>query len=258
MLNGTLDDSLKKELIRNATIFDLDLAGSATVVATGAGDSSGGDGTFVSGETTGIEVTGGTGSNAICTVNMTDSTTISSIRVTTQGTGYIENDVIYLVNGAQQITLTLTTAMLKLFNSGTPGGGSGIWATVGTTTNQAVTKTSGTGAGGVVTVVTTSTTAIKSITVTTPATTDYVTGDTVELQGTLGDTIKITLTEVQAELLNGTASTALTGFVPTSPPLESGDKIRLKFTINSAAGQKDTKGHDISYAQSYYVDYQLS
>ena len=265
MLNGTLDDSLKKELIRGAAIVDGGLAAAATVVGSGAGN-----GSFVSGDTTVTPTGSAAGVGAICNINMAaDGTTINSIRVTTQGTGsesniYAAGEILLFTNGPQQISLTLTAAMLKLFNPGVNGGGSGIWGTVGTTTGLAVTKISGSGSGdgAVVTVVTTSTTAIKSITVTTNATSDYAEGDVVEIYGSLGDTIRITLTAVQAQILNGGATagfeTSLTGFVPTSPPLESGDKIRLKFTINSAAGQKDTKGNDISYAQSYYVDYQLS
>ena len=39
--------------------------------------------------------------------------------------------------------------------------------------------------------------------------------------------------------------------------LEAGDKIRVKFSINSAVGQLNAQGEAVSFTQSYFSDYTL-
>lgn len=63
------------------------------------------------------------------------------------------------------------------------------------------------------------------------------------------------LNSVQVAMLNGTLDNSA---VPTQIPLEAGDKIRVKFSINSAVGQLNAQGEAVSFTQSYFVDYTLT
>ena len=62
------------------------------------------------------------------------------------------------------------------------------------------------------------------------------------------------LNSVQAAMLNGTLDDPAT---PTQVPLEAGDKIRVKFSINSAVGQLNAQGEAVSFTQSFFSDYTL-
>lgn len=140
----------------------------------------------------------------------------------------------------------------------------------------------GSGAGAIVTVIASDATTLTSITITGTGS-GYAVGDVIvigdlstalnqetgDLTGagySLGDTITITdsvssniitisaINHVQVAILNGTlAGSANT----TNPPLEIGDKIRLKFGILSATSQKNASNVAIDFRQSYYIDYQL-
>ena len=87
---------------------------------------------------------------------------------------------------------------------------------------------------------------------------NYAKGDSLVITDPNDSTNVITISSlnyVQAAMLNGTLDDSSN---PTYVPFESGDKIRLKFGVNSASGQTNTAGNSVSFQQSYYVDYNLS
>jgi hypothetical protein len=142
-------------------------------------------------------------------------------------------------------------------------GASGNFAT-GTTSNITPT-TSGSGSGAKVTVIMTNATTIQAIMIhnvsdgNAPVTgSGYAKGDSLVITDPAESTNIITIASlnyVQAAMLNGTLDDSSN---PTYVPFETGDKIRLKFGINSATGQTNTAGSSVSFQQSYYVDYNLS
>jgi hypothetical protein len=130
-----------------------------------------------------------------------------------------------------------------------------------------------TGSGGTITLsaLTAATTAILN-----GATTDYDTSSTLTISA---GTAPIKLMDLNistmaaaadktkaVSILNGTANALTTTAIPvsgalilpTNVPLESGDKIRMKQTIGSATGQKNTVGEAITYEQTAFVDYSFS
>lgn len=68
-------------------------------------------------------------------------------------------------------------------------------------------------------------------------------------------TIKITLNSIQAALLNGENHLTSSGI---ELPLETGDVIRVLFTLSSPNGQKNVNGDDITITQTFYVNYTLN
>jgi hypothetical protein len=142
-------------------------------------------------------------------------------------------------------------------------GASGNFAT-GTTSNITPT-TSGSGSGAKVTVIMTNASTIQTIMIhnvsdgNAPVTgSGYAKGDSLVITDPAESTNIITIASlnyVQAAMLNGFLDDSSN---PTYIPFESGDKIRLKFGVNSASGQTNTAGTAVSFQQSYYVDYQLS
>jgi len=68
-------------------------------------------------------------------------------------------------------------------------------------------------------------------------------------------TIKITLNSIQVALLNGESHLTSTGI---ELPLETGDIIRVLFTLTSPNGQKNIRGDDITITQTFYVNYTLN
>ena len=68
-------------------------------------------------------------------------------------------------------------------------------------------------------------------------------------------TIKITLNSIQAALLNGESH--LTSSV-IELPIETGDVIRVLFTLTSPKGQNNIRGDDITITQTFYVNYTLN
>jgi len=68
-------------------------------------------------------------------------------------------------------------------------------------------------------------------------------------------TIKINLNSIQAALLNGQSHLTSSGI---ELPLETGDVIRVLFTLSSPNGQKNIKGDDINITQTFYVNYTLN
>jgi hypothetical protein len=67
-------------------------------------------------------------------------------------------------------------------------------------------------------------------------------------------TIRITLNSIQAALLNGQSNLTSSGI---ELPLETGDVIRVLFTLSSPNSQKNIKGDDINITQTFYVNYTL-
>lgn len=134
----------------------------------------------------------------------------------------------------------------------------------GTTTNIGPT-TNGSGSGAKVTVIMTNASTIQTIMIhnvsdgNAPVTgSGYAKGDSLVITDPAESTNVITIASlnyVQAAMLNGTLDDSSN---PTYVPFETGDKIRLKFGVNSASGQTNTAGSAVSFQQSYYVDYQLS
>jgi len=242
------------------------------------------DAAFVAETTSGLDVVvsvGGTPTivaKANVVMSGANSSTIKSIAIasdTTPGT----------------ITFTLTALQATQLNG--TAGGTTIAIDNTTTTNFVVATTTGlsvlpsdsnggSGAGAIVTVIASGATALTSITITGTGS-GYAENDEViigdlstaldqdigDLTGagyTLGDTITITdsasssiitissINHVQVAILNGTLAGSSN---TTNPPLETGDKIRLKFGVDSALTQKNASNTAIDFRQSYYIDYQL-
>ena len=242
------------------------------------------DAAFVAETTSGLDVVvsvGGTPTivaKANVVMSGANSSTIKSIAIasdTTPGT----------------ITFTLTALQATQLNG--TAGGTTIAIDNTTTTNFVVATTTGlsvlpsdsnggSGAGAIVTVIASGATALTSITITGTGS-GYAENDEViigdlstaldqdigDLTGagyTLGDTITITdsasssiitissINHVQVAILNGTLAGSSN---TTNPPLETGDKIRLKFGVDSALTQKNASNTAIVFRQSYYIDYQL-
>ncbi len=82
----------------------------------------------------------------------------------------------------------------------------------------------------------------------------FVKGDLVTITQSAGNTLDITLNSVQAAMLNGTLDVS-TG---TEVPLETGDVIRVLYTIASESGQTDVSGDAITTTQTFFVDYTLN
>jgi hypothetical protein len=135
-----------------------------------------------------------------------------------------------------------------------------------TGTTQGITPTSGgSGTGAKVSVIMTNTTTINAVMIYDDASdsaapitgSGYAKGDSLIITDPSEATNIITiasLNSVQAAMLNGNLDNSS---VPTTCPLEAGDKIRVKYGINSAVGQTNTNGAAVTFRQSYYVDYHL-
>jgi len=159
-----------------------------------------------------------------------------------------------LVNNSDRFGLQYTASIT---------GTSGAFAT-GTTTGVTPTS-SGSGTGAKVTVIMTDASTINTIMIhnvsdgNAPVTgSSYAKGDSLVITDPNDATNVITIASlnyVQTAMLNGFLDDSEN---PTYIPFETGDKIRLKFGVNSASGQTNTAGTAVSFQQSYYVDYQLS
>lgn len=87
--------------------------------------------------------------------------------------------------------------------------------------------------------------------ITRTATTDYVKGETATITNGSA-TITITLNDVQKSMLNGKLNNAA---APSDVPLESGDVIRVLYTITSKTDQEDTSGDSVTATQTFFVDF---
>jgi hypothetical protein len=82
----------------------------------------------------------------------------------------------------------------------------------------------------------------------------FVKGDSIVITQSTGNTIIITLNSVQAAMLNGTLDNA-SGI---EVPLQTGDVLRVLFTIQSASSQQDVSNDVIPVLnQKFLVDYTL-
>ena len=114
--------------------------------------------------------------------------------------------------------------------------------------------TGGSGTGAIVSLTATGIT-INGMTVTTTATSGtYIKGDTVTITGGSFNTATIVLNSVQAARLNGTLSNS----AGTEVPLETGDVLRMLFTIASKSGQTDAAGRAVTASQTFFADYILN
>lgn len=121
-----------------------------------------------------------------------------------------------------------------------------------TGSNYAVTGGSGTGA--IVSLTATGST-INGMTVTTTATSGtYIKGETVTITDGSFNTATIVLNSVQAARLNGTLSNS----AGTEVPLQTGDVLRMLFTIASKSGQTDAAGRAVTASQTFFADYTLT
>lgn len=92
--------------------------------------------------------------------------------------------------------------------------------------------------------------------ITRTATADFAKGETATITGvdSSGDpaTITIALNDVQKSMLNGKLNNVA---APTDVPLESGDVIRVLYTITSKTDQADTSGDGVTATQTFFVDF---
>jgi hypothetical protein len=124
--------------------------------------------------------------------------------------------------------------------------------TVVTGTGYAITGGSGTGAKVNVTMDGSS---VKSITVhTSPTSGAFAKGETITITDGSSNTATIALNSYQAASLNGT----LANNAGTEVPLETGDVIRVLYTITSKTDQEDTSGDAITATQTFFADYTLN
>ena len=124
-----------------------------------------------------------------------------------------------------------------------------------TGSNYAVTGGSGTGA---IVSLTADGSTIKGIKVTTTRSggSAYLKGETITITDTQSTprTATIVLNSVQAAMLNGT----LTNSAGTEVPLQTGDIIRILFTVASKSDQADIRGNTVTATQTFFVDYTLT
>lgn len=90
--------------------------------------------------------------------------------------------------------------------------------------------------------------------ITRTATTDYVKGETATITNGSA-TITIALNDVQKSMLNGKLNNVA---APTDVPLESGDIIRVLYTITSKSDQVDTGGDAVTATQTFFVDFTVA
>ena len=101
-------------------------------------------------------------------------------------------------------------------------------------------------------------TSVKSITVHTGGT-GYAKNDVITITDGSGNTATITLNSYQAaSLIAGIGAGTLSNDAGIEVPLETGDVIRVLYTITSIGTQEDTSGDTITATQTFFVDYTLN
>jgi hypothetical protein len=198
-------------------------------------------------------------------VTMSATGTVSSISVTghTSGT-FVEGEKVSITDGYGgsdvNIVLTLTANqatdltngnnLLTSFATFTPDSAS---ATMGTYTYVTATGTTS-GASADVTVLCNSATTVLKLFVTTAATGTFLKNEQVTFVdgGGAGHDVTIAhINSVQAAILNGT----LSDVAGTEAPLEPADNLRVIFTVNSHASQKDVSGATVATAYKANFDF---
>ena len=255
MLNGKLDNNVLLGLTKAASLFTTDL---------NVGDGTNGvaslSGNFTSANNISSTVVSGTqinGSGATFDVVMnSDATAVSSIKINTTGSNYVENNLVRLSQGLSTIDMTLSAAMVNVLN-GADNAGYGTFACpVGTDGKTGgISVIGGSGTGATVDVTMSNATTIEKIVLNTSGS-DYKNNDNITLSaGTPQQRIDITLTTETATLLNGDGYSLIT---PTNIPLEAGDRIQKVDSVTSSSGQLNTKGELVSLTQTTKTQYLLS
>ena len=67
--------------------------------------------------------------------------------------------------------------------------------------------------------------------------------------------LSMALNPVQAAMLNGSLNDSTN---PTEVPLETGDVLRMLFTVTSKGDQEDTSGDSVTATQTFFLDYTLT
>jgi hypothetical protein len=170
-----------------------------------------------------------------------------------------------LLNGlvdtaGQAASLELVEAMFSTSNNVIPRFTLAYNATNADNSNPVVTGsnyavTGGSGTGAVVSLTATGTT-INGVKVTTTRQggSAYSKGETVTITDGSSNTATIVLNSVQAAMLNGTLSNS----AGTEVPLQTGDVLRMLFTIASKSGQTDASGDAVTASQTFFADYTLN
>lgn len=256
MLNGKLDNNVLLGLTKAASLFTTDLN-----VGTGTNGVALLSGNFTSvNDISSTVESGGTqqsGSGATFDVVMNSAVTaVSSLKINTTGSNYVENNKVRLTQGSAYIEMTLSAAMANVLN-GVDNAGYGTFpcpvGNDGKTTNISV--SGGTGTGATVNVTMSNPTTIEKIVLNTSGS-GYQNNDNITLSsGNPLQKINITLTTETATLLNGNGSSLI---LATHLPLEAGDRIQKVDSVGSASGQLNTKGEAVSFTQSTKTQYLLS
>ncbi len=122
------------------------------------------------------------------------------------------------------------------------------------TTNDGTISTNGSGSGATISVIMSNSTSISSLTILNSGS-NYSEGDSLTITHN-SDTISISsLNSTQVARLNGSLYDSNT---PTNVPLEVGDKLRVKYTIQSATSQTDVTGDGINITNDFYIDYEVN
>ena len=170
-----------------------------------------------------------------------------------------------LLNGlvdtaGQAASLELVEAMFSTSNNVIPRFTLAYNATNADNSNPVVTGsnyavTGGSGTGAVVSLTATGST-INGIKVTTTRQggSAYSKGETITITDGSSNTATIALNSVQAAMLNGTLSNS----AGTEVPLQTGDVLRMLFTIASKSGQTDASGDAVTASQTFFADYTLN
>ena len=170
-----------------------------------------------------------------------------------------------LLNGlvdtaGQAASLELVEAMFSTSNNVIPRFTLAYNATNADNSNPVVTGsnyavTGGSGTGAVVSLTATGST-INGIKVTTTRQggSAYSKGETITITDGSSNTATIALNSVQAAMLNGTLSNS----AGTEVPLQTGDVLRMLFTIASKSGQTDASGDAVTASQTFFAYYTLN
>ena len=193
---------------------------------------------------TGYAITGGSGSGAKVNVTMnsavTYTITASANKFTLNGHGFSNGDTVYFSSITNTTGFSINTTYYIVGVSGA---------------DFQISSTSGGNALALTTDGSAQKTSVKSITVhTSPTSGAFAKNDVITITDGSSNTATITLNSYQAASLNGT----LANNAGTEVPLETGDVIRVLYTITSKTDQEDTSGDAITATQTFFADYTLN
>jgi hypothetical protein len=197
-----------------------------------------------------VVTTGGSGSGAKVNVTMnsavTYTITAADNKFTLNGHGFSNGDTVYFSSITTTTGFSINTTYYIV---GVSGDDFQISATSG---GAALVLSNGDGSA--------QKTSVKSITVHPGSTgADYAKNDVITITDGSGNTATITLNSYQAaSLIAGTGAGTLSNNAGIEVPLETGDVIRVLYTITSIGTQEDTSGDTITATQTFFVDYTLN